>query len=433
MYRIAIRNNVLHHWENLPDSERNYIDLLNDIIPDNSVKVKQHSTRVRKRIQVECFRLEQKLKKKNRSGSREQRGQILDSWTNIAILASDIMTPGELEAEVRRLEEKVRVLMERLDNLNVEVEEWRRKHEDVEEEKRKMFEEMQEETINIQNKTNDRITELEKENVEIKKIIRKLEREENNSRHPVVKDTDSVCERTIHRRLETVATRAKKALWFTKQFGLELDSLQVRDIRGNEYRVKISPSHTSNSTAQLPTPPATPTHQAANSSPSSNSTPTVTHNSPVLSATPVTPPTSAALIPVASTPINQKEKGLPNSLLEPENQHSTPGASPKQQPQPACPTTSPPCKWKQYDSLSDSDKAKVESVLFLMDKFAVGDSFVHELTMLSKGMPRSYLIKQCRDKLNSTCAVKPTPGPEPGAQISFKDSLVNKLKQLVSF
>ena len=48
---------------------------------------------------------------------------------------------------------------------------------------------LQEETTNIQNKTNDRIIELEKENVEIKKIIRKLEREENNSRHPVVKDT----------------------------------------------------------------------------------------------------------------------------------------------------------------------------------------------------------------------------------------------------
>ncbi len=67
-----------------------------------------------------------------------------------------------------------------------------------------------------------------------------------------------------------------------------------------------------------------------------------------------------------------------------------------------------------------------------MDKFAVGDAFIHELSMIADGMPRSYLIKQCRNKLNSICAVKPTPGPEPGAQLSFKDSLVNKLQLMVS-
>ena len=48
------------------------------------------------------------------------------------------------------------------------------------------------------------------------------------------------------------------------------------------------------------------------------------------------------------------------------------------------------------------------------------------------GMPKSYLIKQCRNKLNSACAIKPTPGEEPGAHISFKESLVNQLQQLVS-
>lgn len=86
----------------------------------------------------------------------------------------------------------------------------------------------------------------------------------------------------------------------------------------------------------------------------------------------------------------------------------------------------------QYDSLSDSEKERVEAVLFLMDKFAVGDLFVNELSMLINGMPRSYLIKQCRDNLNSSCIVKPTSGPEPGAQISFKESLISKLNSLVS-
>lgn len=51
-----------------------------------------------------------------------------------------------------------------------------------------------------------------------------------------------------------------------------------------------------------------------------------------------------------------------------------------------------------------------------MDTFAVGDVFIHEMSMAIDGMPKSYLIKQCRDKLNSTCLVKPTPGAEPGAE-----------------
>ena len=87
----------------------------------------------------------------------------------------------------------------------------------------------------------------------------------------------------------------------------------------------------------------------------------------------------------------------------------------------------------QFNTLSDSEKERVEAVLFLMDKFAVDDPFVHELSMLINGMPRSYLIKQCRDNLNSSCTVKPTSGPEPGAQIFFKESLyMSKLNSLVT-
>ena len=81
----------------------------------------------------------------------------------------------------------------------------------------------------------------------------------------------------------------------------------------------------------------------------------------------------------------------------------------------------------QFNTLSDSEKERVEAVLFLMDKFAVDDPFVHELSMLINGMPRSYLIKQCRDNLNSSCTVKPTSGPEPGAQICVGDCFYHEL------
>ncbi len=69
-----------------------------------------------------------------------------------------------------------------------------------------------------------------------------------------------------------------------------------------------------------------------------------------------------------------------------------------------------------------------------MDTFAVVDAFIHEMTMMvDDGMPRSYLNKQCREKLNiNVCAVKPTPGLEPGAQLSFRDVLISNLKLMVS-
>ena len=82
--------------------------------------------------------------------------------------------------------------------------------------------------------------------------------------------------------------------------------------------------------------------------------------------------------------------------------------------------------------MTEADKSTIETVLFLMDKFAVGDAFIHELSMVIDGMPKSYLIKQCRDKLNSTCSVKPIPGGQCGAQVSFKESLITKLKLLVT-
>ena len=60
------------------------------------------------------------------------------------------------------------------------------------------------------------------------------------------------------------------------------------------------------------------------------------------------------------------------------------------------------------------------------------DAFIHEMTMVVDGMPRSYPNKQCREKLNNVCAVKPTPGLEPGAQLSFRNVLISKLKLMVS-
>jgi hypothetical protein len=86
----------------------------------------------------------------------------------------------------------------------------------------------------------------------------------------------------------------------------------------------------------------------------------------------------------------------------------------------------------QYENLSEEEKAKVERTLFLMDKFGVGDSFIHELSM-SPGLdlPRSYLIKQKRDDLNNLCSITSTPGRADGAQFSFNSHLEERVKSFI--
>ena len=168
VYRMAIRNNILWQWASLKDPEKNYIDLLNDIIPGTVVRIKRDLKRVKERLRVTISRVTGSIRKKNRSGSEKQRNEILNGWTNLSILAGDIMNPGEMEEEIKRLEAKAADLMERLQTCNVEVEEWKKKYENLEGEKKKVFEELTAEILNSQDKK--KISNLEAENEEIKKL-----------------------------------------------------------------------------------------------------------------------------------------------------------------------------------------------------------------------------------------------------------------------
>ena len=85
-----------------------------------------------------------------------------------------------------------------------------------------------------------------------------------------------------------------------------------------------------------------------------------------------------------------------------------------------------------FDTLSEEEKSRVEKVLFLLDKFCVGDNFYHELTMVVDGLPKSYLvIKQRRSQLNDICHITSTPGEAEGAQMSFNDLLKERIKDYV--
>ena len=54
---------------------------------------------------------------------------------------------------------------------------------------------------------------------------------------------------------------------------------------------------------------------------------------------------------------------------------------------------------KSYKELPEEQQHKIQQILFIMDKFCIGDSALHELTCClgKEHIPRSYLVKQCRE------------------------------------
>ena len=90
---------------------------------------------------------------------------------------------------------------------------------------------------------------------------------------------------------------------------------------------------------------------------------------------------------------------------------------------------------KSFRNISEDEKNKVRQILFISDKFCIGEAAYHELTMVpgGEGIPRSYLVKQCKNyQLNQLCHVSKTPGPAEGAQLDFESELKNRIMQQAS-
>jgi hypothetical protein len=90
---------------------------------------------------------------------------------------------------------------------------------------------------------------------------------------------------------------------------------------------------------------------------------------------------------------------------------------------------------KGYKDLSEEEKEKVQQVLYITDSFCIGEAAYHEFTMTEGGekLPRSYLVKQCKNDLNSLCHITRTPGVAEGAQMNLESELRNTIKQQASF
>ena len=171
----------------------------------------------------------------------------------------------------------------------------------------------------MKNEKETEVSNLVSQNKEMKKYVQKLEKENEGNIKSGVKNISDLLKRQQSRQLQVLGTRAQKALWSAKHFGLELDRLDFLDNKGQKYGWSRSS-----------------TFSSVDTSPVSQETPLTANNTPQ-----VTPNHSPS-----------------TSLL---------------------PTVTSQEQINQYDKLSSESKCKVEAILFLMDKFAVGDAFIHEL------------------------------------------------------
>ena len=89
---------------------------------------------------------------------------------------------------------------------------------------------------------------------------------------------------------------------------------------------------------------------------------------------------------------------------------------------------------KKYKDLPEQEQRKIKEILFIMDQFCIGEAAYHEVSMTQAGenLPRSYLIKQCKESLNALTHVERTPGMSEGAQLNFHDAVCNEIQKHVS-
>ena len=137
------------------------------------------------------------------------------------------MTNAEMENELHKKDREMQELQERLEYLYSDTEQWKRKYNNLEEEKEKLFKEMQQELLTMSHNSNERIEELDSENLGMRKYINKLERQCDETRMPFTKNIDDFSDRQKKRWIQTLGTRAQNAFWFSKQFGLDLAASHI--------------------------------------------------------------------------------------------------------------------------------------------------------------------------------------------------------------
>ena len=182
LFSLAMRTKLLLRWSRFSD-ETITVDLLNLMIPHGAVKINRKSKRMTERLRWHCWRAQQQQKTVNRKGSKSQRDNFVDKWMNISVLASDVVTAAEMENTISEFDAKLLDMQRRVDDLNIQVEEWKAKNQDLEVEKEKLFQELQNELSSKEESLEKEIETRKAENEEMKKIHQKVRERARSATH----------------------------------------------------------------------------------------------------------------------------------------------------------------------------------------------------------------------------------------------------------
>ena len=77
-----------------------------------------------------------------------------------------------------------------------------------------------------------------------------------------------------------------------------------------------------------------------------------------------------------------------------------------------------------FQDLPEEERQQIKDLLFILEKFNVSESAYWELTGFCDGLPRKYLVSQCREDINSIYHFERISGNIPGAYISLESELI---------
>jgi hypothetical protein len=76
------------------------------------------------------------------------------------------------------------------------------------------------------------------------------------------------------------------------------------------------------------------------------------------------------------------------------------------------------------EDLPEEERQKIFDLLFILEKCNVSESAYRELTVLCDGLPRKYLVSQCREDINSLYIFERIPGNITGAYVSLESEII---------
>ena len=183
------------------------------IIPSNLFSIRK-SEEVRKELNESLRKLASSVKSQYKQ-IRGRKGLALNSKIKkFHVFERHVQSVAELERENEQLKELN-------SSLHEEIEEWKSNYANLEEEKRKMLHEMQAEIRTLQD-------DVEKAETTNKELIDYIERLQTAQQDYKGKDISQVKKKS--RTLKTFMTRAQTALWFAKSFGLEIESVAMKEV-----------------------------------------------------------------------------------------------------------------------------------------------------------------------------------------------------------